>query len=171
METFIVGESSLSERDVCDIIAKEISRFMREDMPRLISFVMEEMISMIYERLRVLQADLEAGRLMTQKVFFRELDTCGAPCFFEGKDHIINMRCIIDMESTFCVNFYPEEANVRFATCILCDRARESWCEVVQNLELGEVESMTYEYFVTKFKREFVLSIKVQQLTQENLAL
>lgn len=83
----------------------------------------------------------------------------------------MKLHWIADMESTFHAIFCLMETKVRFATCIMRDRARDWWFEVVQNLQQGAIESMTWEYFVTIFKREFVLAIEVQQLAQEYLVL
>lgn len=44
MATFHVRDSNLSEKDVRDIIAVEISRFMREVWPSRISTVRDELI-------------------------------------------------------------------------------------------------------------------------------
>lgn len=64
-----------------------------------------------------------------------------------------------------------EEAKFRFATCILCDRVNDWWCKVIHSLESDAIESMSWEDFFTRFKREFVPVAEVQQLTQEYLAL
>lgn len=63
------------------------------------------------------------------------------------------------------------KANIRLTTCLLCDGAKDLWREVVRDLKTSMVESITWEDFVTRFKREFVPKIGVQYLAQEYLAL
>lgn len=44
----------------------------------------------------------------------------------------------------------------------LGDGVRDWWCEIVRDLKVDAVKSITWEDFVTRFKREFVLTIEVQ---------
>lgn len=55
--TFHVGDSSLSERDVLDITAVKISRFMKEDLSCLRNSVRDELISVVDKWLRILRVD------------------------------------------------------------------------------------------------------------------
>lgn len=75
------------------------------------------------------------------------------------------------MESVFIARFCPSEAKVRFTTFLLCDGARDWWVEVIQDLRLGTIKSMNWEDIVTTFKRDFLPTIEVQQLTREYLVL
>lgn len=127
MVTSRVGDVSLSERDVYNIMTTEISRFTREDFPRLISIVMEELIAVVNEHLRILQAKLEDGWPWGYRVTFEEFDACGAPCFFSSREPIIIMCLVVDMVSSFQARFYPAKIKVRLATCILHDKARDWW--------------------------------------------
>lgn len=139
MATFCVGDSELSEEAINDIIVVDITRFIREDEHGLISSLKEELISVMDERLRVLWNDMEAGHLKVWEVSFKEFHACGAPYFFRSRESNTSMHWIADVESAFHASFCPVEAKVRFATCILCDRARDWWCNVVWGLELVPV--------------------------------
>ncbi|CAH1412249.1 unnamed protein product [Lactuca virosa] len=70
MENFHVGGSCLSEGDVFDIIAMDISRFVREDLPGLISIVKEELNAVVDEQLRILRAEHEDGGPWGREVTF-----------------------------------------------------------------------------------------------------
>lgn len=59
------------------------------------------------------------------------------------------------------------EAKVRFATCIWHDGARDWWCEVVESLEPGVLDSMTWDDFFARFKRDFVSAIEIELLEWE----
>lgn len=125
MRTFNVGDSSPNERDVYDIIFSLILRFIRKDLPVLISTVRDKLISFMDERLRILQVELEASHPWDKRGTFREFNAYGAPRFFGGREPIVSMIWIPDVESAFHTNFCQMEAKFRFATCILCDRARD----------------------------------------------
>ena len=122
MVTFHVGDVSLSEGDLPGIVAVDILRFMREDLPGLVNTSREELISVMDERLRILSADLEAGRLMNREVSFKEFDACGGPHFFGKREPIISMCWVADMESAFRASFCPTEAKVGF--CNNCKNCR-----------------------------------------------
>ena len=51
------------------------------------------------------------------------LDIVGARTFSGEKDPIASSRWLVDMDNTFAVSFFLEEAKVRFASCLLKDRA------------------------------------------------
>lgn len=134
----------MSERDVCDIIVVEVSKFMREVFPGLISSVRDELISVMDERLRVLRSKMEFSRPWDHRLNFREFDACRAPCLLGSKEPIISICWISDVESGFRASFCPAEAKVRFAECLLCDGARYWWCKLVENLKPGAVKSMSW---------------------------
>lgn len=121
MVTFRVGNSSLSKRDVCDIIDVNILRFMREDFPGLVGSIRGDLIFVMDECLRVLWANLGVVQMMNREVSFMEFDTYGAPHFIGGKEPIISRRWIANVESAFCASFCLAEAKVIFATYIQCD--------------------------------------------------
>lgn len=75
------------------------------------------------------------------------------------------------MESSFHTSLCPVGAKFRFTTCILHDRARDWWCEVVYGLKHDVVKSLSCEDLVTRFVREFMLTIEVQHLAWEYLML
>lgn len=108
------------------------------------------------ERLSILQVDWEVGLHEAPEVCFREFDAYRAPRFFGGNESVMIMHQITEVESSFCANFFPVKAKVRFVTSLLHEKFRYWWCEVFQNLEQGVVESIILEDFFTRFKREFV---------------
>lgn len=57
MVTFHVGDSSMSERDVLDITAVKISRFMKDDLFCLRNSVRDELILMVDKWLSILRAN------------------------------------------------------------------------------------------------------------------
>lgn len=61
MVTIRDGGSNLIKGDVRDIISVEISRFVLEDFLGMNKTVRDELISIIGERFRILQAELEVS--------------------------------------------------------------------------------------------------------------
>lgn len=120
----------MSERNLYDIIAAEISRFVSVELPCWISTIRDELILVMDDRLRVLQAELEASRPYDFGVTFKEFYSCGALCFMGRRDSSVSMRWIADVESAFRAKFCPDEVNVRFLECLLCDGAMDWWREV-----------------------------------------
>lgn len=59
------------------------------------------------------------------------------------------MRWIDDVENVFRSSFYLKEAKVIFFMYVLNKRARDSWCEVVHDLNPDAVEFISWEVFVT----------------------
>lgn len=162
MVTFRVSDSKLSEDSISDLIVIEILRFIREDEHGLISLLKYELISVIYKGHRVFRANFRSIRLKVPEVSFREFDACESPYFFRIMESIVSMHWVGNVECAFRASFCPVEAKVMFTTCIMRDIARDRWCEFVQPLELFVVESMSWEDFVIRFKREFVLGVEVQ---------
>ncbi|CAI9262070.1 unnamed protein product [Lactuca saligna] len=76
-----LGGPSLSKRDVCNIIATAVSRIMLEDLPNI---VWDELISVMYERIRTLLANLEVSQLRTREVTIKEFYAYRDPCFIGG---------------------------------------------------------------------------------------
>lgn len=105
------------------------------------------------------------------EVTFKEFYACGYARFLGRRKSIMSMRWIYDVESTFLASFFPTKAKVRFETCMLCDGAGDWWCDIIESIEPGAIEFMTWEDFVTRFKKEFVRTIEVQQLAREYMAL
>ena len=131
MVTSRVGDSNMSERDICDIIVAKILRFIREDTNGLIRTVREELITMVDERLRISWAKFEDGWPLGRRVTFIEFNSCRSPHFFGCRDPILSMHWITIVVSGFHSSFCLAEAKFKFATCILHDRGRDWWCEVV----------------------------------------
>lgn len=104
---------------------------------------------------------MEAGWTCGHVFTFREFDACGAHSFFRITESIISIRWIDDIEIVFHAKIFPVEAKVRFVECLLQVRARDGWCEVVLGIKPDVVKCMSWEDFITKFKREFVLAIEV----------
>ena len=69
--------------------------------------------------------------------------------------------------NTFSMSFCPEGSKVRFASCILKDRAQDWWEEVDFALGGEALETMTWDEFVTRFRVEFSPTIEVKQLARE----
>lgn len=76
-------------------------------------------------------------------LLFREFRTCGAPEFFREKDPISSRRWLVGMAKAFWMSFCPEGSKVRFASCLLKDRARDLWKEVDFALRGEALETMT----------------------------
>ena len=74
-------------------------------------------------------------------------DACGAPRLMGIREPIVSTRWITDMESAFLANFFMNESNVKFVVCMFHYGATDWWHEVVQDLELDAVKSMTWENF------------------------
>lgn len=89
--TFRVGDLDLSEEDVCNAIATEISSFMRQDIPGVINTVMEEWIAAMDEQLWDIRGDWEVGRFKDHMVTFKEFDFCGDPHLLRSIETIISM--------------------------------------------------------------------------------
>lgn len=89
--TFRVGDLDLSEEDVCNAIATEISSFMRQDIPGVINTVMEEWIAAMDEQLWDIRGDWEVGRFKDHMVTFKEFDFCGDPHLLRSRETIISM--------------------------------------------------------------------------------
>ncbi|CAI9276868.1 unnamed protein product [Lactuca saligna] len=107
MAIFCVGDSYMGEEDVCDIIATKIFRFMKEDLPGLINTIIKELVVVMDEHLRILQAELEGGWPCGRRVNFKEFDACVPLRFFPSKESIINMCWIANVESALCASFCP----------------------------------------------------------------
>ena len=68
------------------------------------------------------------------------------------------------MANTFRTSFRPEEVKVRFASCLLKDRAQDLWQEIGNELGDDVVDDMSWDEFSTRFQAEFAPAIEVQQL-------
>lgn len=110
MVTFHVGDSDLIELDVCDIIATEILRFMREGMLSLIRIFREKLIAVVEEHLRIMWAELEGGCSWGREVTFKDFNSFGAPHFLGVRRR--SSVCIL--LTTWRVPFAP--ASVRHRT-------------------------------------------------------
>ncbi|CAI9277567.1 unnamed protein product [Lactuca saligna] len=112
----------------------------------MINTVMDELVSVIYKRHRVMWADLEAVWPWACKVTFMKFYACGSPCFMGKREPIISIRWIVDVGSAFLTDFCPAEAKFRFAACLLLDEARFWWCDVFLGLELMGFENSNTSY-------------------------
>lgn len=92
MATFHVGNESMSERDVYNIIKVQISRFIRQDFPILISSIRKELIFVMDKQFRILQADQEAEGIRTGEVSFIQLDAFIVPRFFGERN--LSSACV-----------------------------------------------------------------------------
>lgn len=63
--------------------------------------------------------------------------------------------------------FFWEEENVGFASCLLRDRAHDWWDKVGRAVRTATLAITTWVEFVTRFQREFVVTIKVQHLARD----
>ena len=59
------------------------------------------------------------------------------------------------MVNAFRTSFCPEGLKIRFASCLLKDRARDWWEEVDLALGGEALEMMTWDEFVTRFRVGF----------------
>ena len=59
------------------------------------------------------------------------------------------MRWLRDMANTFMTSFYPEQAKANFASCLLKDRSRDCWEEVVREVGDDVVDAMMWDNFST----------------------
>ena len=75
------------------------------------------------------------------------------------------------MANTFRTSFWPEEAKVRYASCLLKDQARDWWEKIGSDLGYDVVIVMSWDDFSTKFRAQLALVIEVQQLAREFLDL
>lgn len=87
----------------------------------------------------------------------------------EMRDPLVSIRWIANVESALLAKFCQTVAKVRFASCLLIDGAMDWWHDFVRDVEPYALKSMMWEDFVTRFKREFVPTIEVQQLAREYL--
>ena len=71
------------------------------------------------------------------------------------------------MVNAFRLTFCPKGSKVRFASCLLKDKARYWWEEVDFTLGGEAIETMTWDEFVTWFRADFALAGEVQQLARE----
>ena len=58
-------------------------------------------------------------------LFFRESRACAAPDFLGEKDPIASSIWLANMANAFRTSFCPEGSKVRFASCLLKDRAQD----------------------------------------------
>lgn len=86
--------------------------------------IKDELVAMMDERFRTIQSDLEASRPRTREVTFCEFCARGAPDFSGKKEPIFSMWWIADVASAFLTSFLPDEAKVRFATCLIREGAQ-----------------------------------------------
>ena len=73
------------------------------------------------------------------------------PKYFGEKDLITSRIWLADVANTFCTSSCPKGANVRLASCLVKDRARDSWEEVGRSLIDEAVDSITWDDFVNRF--------------------
>ena len=74
---------------------------------------------------------------------FREFRACGAPDYFGEKDPIASRRWLADVSNAFRTSNCPDGANVRLASCLLKDRARDWWEEIGHALGGEVIDSMS----------------------------
>ena len=60
-----------------------------------------------------------------QSLKFREFRACGAPNYHGMKDPIASRCWLADVANAFHTSHCPEGDNVRLASCLLKDRARD----------------------------------------------
>ncbi|KAL7587966.1 hypothetical protein Lser_V15G39918 [Lactuca serriola] len=114
------------------------------------------------ERLRAFKADISASQGEARTSSFREFKACGAPEFSGVRDPIVSKRWVADIENAQRTSSCLEEAKVGFASCMLRDRARDWWGEVISQMGTVGVASMTWAEFVRRFDQEFAPPIEVQ---------
>lgn len=74
--------ATFHEEVIRNIIVAKISRFVRKYKPSLVCTIRKDLIPVMDEQLRVLQADWEVGQLGACIVTFKEFDICRVPYFF-----------------------------------------------------------------------------------------
>ncbi|CAH1450199.1 unnamed protein product [Lactuca virosa] len=135
--------------------------FMKEDLPEVILLVIYELISMVDERFRGLGYELEAIRPCAHEIAIMEFDAFGDPRFIEKMDPIVSVHWITDVESAFLANICPPEAKINFSACLLRDGLTDWWRVVCRVLEPDADESITWEDFISRFRKEFGPIIEV----------
>ena len=73
-----------------------------------------------------------------RSLMFREFRSCGSPEFFGMMDPIASGWWLADIRNAFQTSFYPKGSKVKFASCLLKDRAH-NWWEDVDHAFGGEV--------------------------------
>ena len=86
--------------------------------------VKEGILEILDERLGMFHVEVMAI-FGARNLSFREFRVCGAPTFSGEMDPIVSRRWLADMANAFRMSFYPEELKVRFAPCLLKDRAQD----------------------------------------------
>ena len=85
----------------------------------------------------------------------------GAHAFHGERDPIVNRRWLIDIANVFNTSFCPEEANVRYASCLLKDQARDWWEKIGSDLGDDVIDAMPWDDFLNRFRVEFAPTIEV----------
>ena len=80
-----------------------------------------------------------------------EFQTCRSLEFFREKDPIISRHWLLDVANAFHTSNCHDRENVRLASYIVKDRARDWWGEVGRAIGDEVVDSMTWDDFVTRF--------------------
>lgn len=125
-----------------EFITSEITHDILDVIHVMFGMIKEGIMEILNEWLGAFHIEMAAGRFGVQSLTFREFKTYGALELFGKKDPIVSRQWIMDIESTQQTSYCPERSRVRFSSCLLSDRARDWWDEVVHALGAEVMEDM-----------------------------
>ena len=115
------GAESINER-MWGFILSKINRGILEYTPMIIGTVKEGIMEILDERLGAFRTII-ITIMGAHTLSFQEFRACRAPEFFGEKDPIASRRWLADMVNAFQTSFCPKGSTVKFASCLLKDRA------------------------------------------------
>ena len=107
-----------------EFISSEVTHNIIEQTPVIFGTIKEGIMELLDERLGAFHVEIRA-MVGARSLNFWEFRACGASEIFGKKDLISSRRWLADIANAFRTSCCPEEVKIRYASCLLKDRARD----------------------------------------------
>jgi hypothetical protein len=151
-----------------DMIANEVGRAFRDEIPGIFTGIRDQLNAMLEERLT---AHTAGGGRPPREFTYREFSACGPQEFHGELDPIKAMRWIDNVEGAFRTCACPEEKKVIFSLNLLRGPANDWWKLQQAGMTAAQLAALTWAEFTDRVKRQYAPQVEIQRLTREFLEL